>query len=160
MVDYPPYAYKGRRRTSPCSQTGSKRTARCGRLKSPVPGRRRVRLPHLSGCIMISAVIVIDVSGTDQPMLNCFQRLRRSSAYHQRPSIQILFADKVFTGKRVILVCDQIDPAFKEVVDLDTCDLFRLFLQSKDDIGSILKERLHAVLILETRCDLNVRFRL
>ena len=33
---------------------------------------------------MISAVKVIDFSGIDQPVLDCFQSLRRAATYHQR----------------------------------------------------------------------------
>ena len=44
---------------------------------------------------------------------------------------------------------------FKQIVDLDTGNLPRLFFQGKDDICFILKEGLHAVFILKDRFDLN-----
>ena len=81
--------------------------------------------------IVISAVEVIDFPGADQAMLNRFQGLRGASAYHQCPPVQVLFADQIFTGKRIIFICDQVDPAFKQVVDLDTGNLSGLFLQGE-----------------------------
>ena len=78
--------------------------------------------------IVIGAVEVIDVPGTDQAVLDRSQRLRRTASHHQRPSIQILFFHQVLFCQRIVFICDQIDPAFEQVVDFYARDLFCLFL--------------------------------
>ena len=84
--------------------------------------------------IMICAVEVADLPGDDQAVLNGFQCLRRTAAHHQRPAVKVILADEFLPCQRIVFVCDQIDPALEQVVDLDARDLLCLFLQSKNDV--------------------------
>ena len=51
--------------------------------------------------VMIGTVEIIDLSRADKAMLDCAKRQGRASSDHQSPTIEILFADQVFTGKRI-----------------------------------------------------------
>ena len=51
--------------------------------------------------VMIGTVEIIDLSRADKAMLDCAKRRGRASSDHQSPTIEILFADQVFTGKRI-----------------------------------------------------------
>ena len=86
---------------------------------------------------MVRAVKIIDFSGTDQSVLNVFKGRRRTASHHQRPAIQVLFADQILVCQGIIFICDQIDTAFKQVVDLNARDMFCLLPQSKNDIRVI-----------------------
>ena len=83
---------------------------------------------------MVGAVEVMDHSGADQSVLDRPERLGETTAHHQRPAIKILFSDQILVRQGIIPVRDQVNPALKQVVDLDAGHLPRLLLQGKDHI--------------------------
>ena len=47
-------------------------------------------------CIVVRAVEILDLTGTDQPVLDRLQGRRGSSAYHQCASVEICLLNEVF----------------------------------------------------------------
>ena len=105
---------------------------------------------------MIRTVEIPDLPGVDQSVLDRLQRGRRTAAHHQGASVEILFPDDILSGERIVFVRDQIDAAFKQLMDGDPGDLLRLLLQRKQDIDLIAQKGLDAVFIPEYGRDLNV----
>ena len=89
-------------------------------------------------------------------MLHGPQGRRRAAAHHQGPAIEILLRDPVFLGKGVLPLRDQIDPAFKQVVDPDARDLPGLLLQREQQIRLVLQKAFDAVFVFELRNDLDL----
>ena len=108
------------------------------------------------GCIVIRTVEIPNLSSAYQSVLDSLQRRRRTTAHHQGAPVEILFPDDVLSGERVGSVRDQIDAAFKQLMDSDPGDLLRLLPQREQDICFIPQKRLDAVFIPEYRRDLNV----
>ena len=80
------------------------------------------------GRIMICAVEIVDLSCPDQPVLDSLQCRRGSAAHHQGPALQIFPGDQIFSSKGIIPLCNQVNMALKEIMDMDPGNLLRLFL--------------------------------
>ena len=108
------------------------------------------------GRIVVRTVEIPDLPGIDQSVLDGLQGGRRTAAHHQAASVEILFMDEILPGKRIRSVRDQINAAFKQLMDGNAGDLFRLLFQCEQDIDFIPQKGLDPVFILENRLDLNV----
>ncbi len=111
------------------------------------------------GRIMIRTVEIPDLPGIDQAVLDRFQRGGRAAPDHQGTSIEVLFANDVLFSERIGPVGDQIDAAFKQLMDGNAGDLLRLLLQGKQDIDFVPQKGLDAVFILKYGRDLDVAVR-
>ena len=69
--------------------------------------------------VVIGAVEVVDLPGGDQAVLHGLQRRRRPAADHQRAPVEIFLRDTVFLSERIVPLRDQINAAFKQVMDAD-----------------------------------------
>ena len=110
-------------------------------------------------CVVVGAVEVPDLTGTDQPVLDRLQGRRGSSAYHQRASVEICLLNEIFLSERIVFVRNQVDAAFKQTMYRDAGDLPGLFFQCKKDVSFVFQERLYAVFVLKQGGDLHIRIR-
>ena len=103
------------------------------------------------GRVVIRTIEIPNLSSVYQSAVDSLQRRRRTAAYHQGTSIEILFPDDVLPGKRIAPVRNQIDAAFKQLMDGNAGDLFCLLSQREQDIDLVPQKRLDSAFVVSAK---------